>query len=68
MSRKIVSVVFAAAAFVAAFASSAMVSSASAQGRGYHPLPAGPVLPVPHVVPVPVGPGVVAPAFHGGPH
>ncbi|MGL4975531.1 MAG: hypothetical protein ACRC56_09565 [Bosea sp. (in: a-proteobacteria)] len=61
MSRKIVSVVFAAAAFVAAFASPAMVTSASAQWPGQYSYPGGSTADVPHAVPV-------APAFHGGPH
>jgi hypothetical protein len=63
MSRKLVSVVFAAAAFVAAFASPAMISSASAQWPGQFSHPGGSTAHVPFQAPV-----EVVPAFHGGPH
>jgi hypothetical protein len=61
MSRKLVSVVFAAAAFAAAFASPAMISSASAQWPGSASYPGGSTAQLPHEAPV-------VQVFHGGPH
>ncbi len=63
MSRKLVSAAFAAAAFVAAFASPAMISTASAQWPGQFSYPGGSTAHVPYEAPA-----HVEPAFHGGPH